>query len=69
MTTSAPALGLMLGLAVGIDYTLFIIRKYSSLRARLGLDAVEATAHAVATAGGAASCSPGSLSSSRSSGC
>ncbi|GAA4895838.1 MMPL family transporter [Tessaracoccus lubricantis] len=53
MTTSTPALGLMLGLAVGIDYALFIIHKHSSLRARLGLDAVEATARAVATAGGA----------------
>ena len=53
MTTSTPALGLMLGLAVGIDYALFIIHKHSSLRARLGLDAVEATARAVATPGGA----------------
>lgn len=53
MTTSTPALGLMLGLAVGIDYALFIVHKQRSLRARLGLDPVEATARAVATAGGA----------------
>jgi RND superfamily putative drug exporter len=53
MTTSTPALGLMLGLAVGIDYALFIVHKQRSLRARLGLDPIEATARAVATAGGA----------------
>lgn len=53
MTTSTPALGLMLGLAVGIDYALFIIHKQRSLRARLRMDSVEATAQAVATAGGA----------------
>lgn len=53
MTTSTPALGLMLGLAVGIDYALFIVHKQRSLRVRLGLDTVESTARAVATAGGA----------------
>lgn len=53
MTTSTPALGLMLGLAVGIDYALFIVNKQRSLRARFGLDPVEATGRAVATAGGA----------------
>ena len=53
MTTSTPALGLMLGLAVGIDYALFIVNKQRTLRARFGLDPVEATGRAVATAGGA----------------
>lgn len=53
MTTSTPALGLMLGLAVGIDYALFLVHKQRSLRSRLGLDPVEATARATATAGGA----------------
>lgn len=53
MTTSTPALGLMLGLAVGIDYALFLVHKQRSLRTRLGLDPVEATARATATAGGA----------------
>ncbi|MFK5646976.1 MMPL family transporter [Ornithinimicrobium sp. LYQ121] len=53
MTTSTPALGLMLGLAVGIDYALFIVHKQRSLQVRFGLDTIESTAHAVATAGGA----------------
>lgn len=53
MTTSTPALGLMLGLAVGIDYALFLVHKQRSLRSRLRLDPVEATARATATAGGA----------------
>lgn len=53
MTTSTPALGLMLGLAVGIDYALFIVHKQRSLQVRFGLDTVESTARAVATAGGA----------------
>ncbi|HWS57189.1 MAG TPA: MMPL family transporter, partial [Actinotalea sp.] len=53
MTTSTPALGLMLGLAVGIDYALFIIHKQRSLQVRFGLDTIESTARAVATAGGA----------------
>lgn len=53
MTTSTPALGLMLGLAVGIDYSLFIVHKQRSLQVRFGLDTIESTARAVATAGGA----------------
>ena len=53
MTTSTPALGLMLGLAVGIDYALFIVHKQRSLQIRFGLDTIESTARAVATAGGA----------------
>ena len=53
MTTSTPALGLMLGLAVGIDYALFIVHKQRSLQIHQGLDTVESIARAVATAGGA----------------
>lgn len=53
MTTSTPALGLMLGLAVGIDYALFIVHKQRSLQINQGLDTVESIARAVATAGGA----------------
>ena len=53
MTTSTPALGLMLGLAVGIDYSLFIVHKQRSLQIHQGLDTVESIARAVATAGGA----------------
>jgi len=53
MTTSTPALGLMLGLAVGIDYALFIVHKQRSLQVHFGFDAIESTARAVATAGGA----------------
>src|SRR5680860_779932 len=43
----------MLGLAVGIDYALFIVHKQRSLRVHFGLDAIESTARAIATAGGA----------------
>ncbi|WP_291378436.1 MMPL family transporter [Demequina sp.] len=53
MTTSTPALGLMLGLAVGIDYALFIVHKQRSLQVHFGLDTIESTARAIATAGGA----------------
>lgn len=53
MTTSTPALGLMLGLAVGIDYALFIVHKQRSLELHLGLDHTESIARAIATAGGA----------------
>ncbi len=53
MTTSTPALGLMLGLAVGIDYALFIVHKQRSLQIHRDLDVVESTALAIATAGGA----------------
>ncbi len=52
MTTSTPALGLMLGLAVGIDHALFIIHKHSSLRGQARARRRQ-TARAVATAGGA----------------
>lgn len=53
MTTSTPALGLMLGLAVGIDYALFIVHKQRSLQVHQGLDTVESIGRATATAGGA----------------
>lgn len=53
MSTATPAIGLMLGLAVGIDYSLFIVHKQRSLLRHEGLSGIEATARAVATAGGA----------------
>jgi RND superfamily putative drug exporter len=53
MTTSTPALGLMLGLAVGIDYALFIVHKHRALMLREGLPAQEAVGRALGTAGSA----------------
>lgn len=53
MTTSTPALGLMIGLAVGIDYALFIVHKHRKLVATKGLSASEAIELASGTAGGA----------------
>lgn len=53
MSTATPAIGLMLGLAVGIDYSLLIVHKQRSLLRHEGLSGIEATARAVATAGGA----------------
>ncbi|MCE1179898.1 MAG: MMPL family transporter [Micrococcales bacterium] len=53
MTTSTPALGLMIGLAVGIDYALFIIHKHRTLIMREGLPAREAMGRALGTAGSA----------------
>ncbi|HET9022887.1 MAG TPA: MMPL family transporter [Ornithinibacter sp.] len=52
LNTMTPALALMLGLAVGIDYALFIVNRH---RANLlhGRDLVESIARAVATAGSA----------------
>ncbi|WP_433529707.1 MMPL family transporter [Micromonospora sp. CA-263727] len=52
LTTTAPILALMLGLAVGIDYSLFITSRY---RQNLldGLPADEAVGRAVGTAGSA----------------
>lgn len=46
-------LGLMLGLAVGIDYALFIVNRQRRLIMREGLSAHEATGRAVGTAGSA----------------
>ncbi|GAA0567682.1 MMPL family transporter [Actinomadura livida] len=52
MNNATPMLGLMLGLAVGIDYSLFITSRY---RQNLldGLDAREAAGRAIGTAGSA----------------
>ncbi|MEU9347716.1 MMPL family transporter [Streptomyces sp. NPDC048278] len=49
----AAVLALMLGLAVGIDYALFIVNRERSLILEHGLDAHEATGRATGTAGSA----------------
>lgn len=53
MTTSTPALGLMIGLAVGIDYALFILYRQRVLILREGRSAQDAVAEAMASAGSA----------------
>ncbi len=53
MTSTTPVLALMLGLAVGIDYALFILFKQRRLILDRGMSAREATATAVGTAGSA----------------
>lgn len=53
LTTATPALALMIGLAVGIDYALFILHRQRRLILTEGLPAGEATAGALATAGSA----------------
>ncbi|MDN5765294.1 MAG: MMPL family transporter [Humibacillus sp.] len=53
LTTATPALALMVGLAVGIDYALFIVNRQRRLILVEGLSAADATAKAVATAGSA----------------
>ena len=50
--TATPMLALMLGLAVGIDYALFIVSRYRELLAE-GLPVPEAAARATGTAGSA----------------
>ncbi|GAA3113099.1 MMPL family transporter [Streptomyces echinatus] len=52
LNTSTSALASMLGIAVGIDYALFIVSRYRSERAA-GYDAREAAARANGTAGSA----------------
>lgn len=52
ITSTTPMLSLMLGLAVGIDYALFIISRHQD-QLRDGLSPEESTARAVATAGSA----------------
>lgn len=52
ISSTTPLLALMLGLAVGIDYSLFIVSRYRELLAD-GVDTEEAAARSVATAGGA----------------
>ncbi|WP_435924600.1 MMPL family transporter [Paenibacillus sp. DYY-L-2] len=53
MTSITPILALMVGLAVGIDYALFIINRQRRLILDQGLTAGEAAARAVGTAGSA----------------
>ena len=52
INSTTPVLGIMLGLAVGIDYSLFIISKYRSLVVQ-GYEYKEAAARAMGTAGNA----------------
>ena len=52
VSSTAPMLALMIGLAVGIDYTLFILSRHRTQLAR-GEDPEESTAMAVGTAGSA----------------
>ncbi len=54
ISTTTPMLALMLGLAVGIDYALFIISRHrDQLGSHPGLSAEESAARSVATAGSA----------------
>ena len=50
--TTAPTLATMIGLAVGIDYSLFIVTKHRTQVAQ-GMEVRESIARAIATAGGA----------------
>ena len=52
LSTTTPALGTMLGLAVGIDYALFILSRYQA-EVRQGRPLEEAAGRAVGTAGSA----------------
>ncbi|HEV7185216.1 MAG TPA: MMPL family transporter [Leifsonia sp.] len=52
ISSTTPLLALMLGLAVGIDYSLFIISRHQS-QLKSGVDPEESTARSVATAGSA----------------
>ncbi|HEV2639695.1 MAG TPA: MMPL family transporter [Actinocrinis sp.] len=52
MNSTAPALGAMLGLAVGIDYALFIVSRHQA-QVRGGMDPQESAGRAVATSGSA----------------
>lgn len=52
ISSTTPLLSLMLGLAVGIDYALFIISRHQG-QLREGMDPEESTARALATAGSA----------------
>jgi RND superfamily putative drug exporter len=52
LSSTAPTLALMLGLAVGIDYTLFILSRHRQ-QVRGGMDVQDSIALATATAGGA----------------
>ena len=52
VSSSAPVLAIMLGLAVGIDYALFIVSRHRSNLAR-GMDPAESAGQSLATAGSA----------------
>jgi RND superfamily putative drug exporter len=52
LSSTAPTLALMIGLAVGIDYTLFILSRHRTQLAT-GMDPEDSTARAVGTAGSA----------------
>lgn len=52
LTSTAPVLAVMLGLAVGIDYSLFIINRYRTF-VREGYELQDAAGRAIATAGNA----------------
>jgi RND superfamily putative drug exporter len=52
ISSTTPLLALMLGLAVGIDYSLFIISRHQS-QMKSGVNPEESTARSVATAGSA----------------
>ncbi|MFP3466679.1 MMPL family transporter [Leifsonia sp. SIMBA_070] len=52
VASTTPLLALMLGLAVGIDYSLFIISRHQE-QVKTGMDPPESAARAVATAGSA----------------
>ncbi|MBU1803114.1 MAG: MMPL family transporter [Actinobacteria bacterium] len=53
MNSATPVLGLMVGLAVGIDYALFVVNRQRRLILDRGLTAQEAAGRAVGTAGSA----------------
>ncbi|CAM3105442.1 MMPL family transporter [Paenibacillus lupini] len=53
MTDITPALAMMVGLAVGIDYSLFIVNRQRRMILDQGLSAREAASRAVGTAGSA----------------
>jgi RND superfamily putative drug exporter len=54
VNSTTPLLAIMLGVAVGIDYCLFIVSRHrDQLRTRPDLSAIESAARAVATAGSA----------------
>lgn len=53
LSSITPVLALMVGLAVGIDYALFIVNRQRRLIVDSGLSAAEAAARAVGTAGSA----------------
>jgi RND superfamily putative drug exporter len=53
LTSATPVLALMVGLAVGIDYALFIVNRQRRLVLDHGLSAEEAASRAIGTAGSA----------------